>query len=159
MKIYEIAQQYAIIKDMDLDEEVLQNTLEALQGTLEEKADNITKIMKELELTAEAKKSEAKRLQESAQADLKKVERLKDYLHHNLSLAGVKKLNTGTFNISIMKGREAVKVDLEKLPSEYWITPDPVPISKTELKKIMKEQEINIDGVEIIRNPDTLQIK
>ena len=159
MKLYQLSQQYNAIKEMDLDEEVIQDTLEALQGDIEDKADNITKLIRELELSAEAKKAEANRLWESAASDLKKSESLKKYLEMNLIHAGIKKIDTGLFKIGFLKGREVVEVDESKLPDNYWKVEEVrKPMSKTDLKVRLKSG-VEIDGVKLTRKPDTLQIK
>ena len=73
---------------------------------------------------------------------------------------GIKKLDTGLFKISFRKGTEVVKIDEDKLPKQYWVPQDPKPMGKTDLKNLLKKNpDITIDGVSIVRNPDTLQIK
>lgn len=149
----------AWFNENDVDQQVISDTMDSLQAPIEEKVENIVKHMKSLEALAEAKKAEAKRLNESAASDLKKAEYFKHYMADNLKKANVTKLQAGVFSLGWRKGSEVVKVDESKLPSWAWKKPDPVPMSKTELKKIIKDENIEIPGVQIVRNPDSLSIK
>lgn len=168
MKLYELAQQYRQVQEMDFDPETLKEVLESIECTIEEKADNITKLMKELEASAEAKKAEAKRLSEASAADLKKVDDLKEYLRFNLAQAGINKLDTGLFKISFRKGSEVVMIDEESLPDRIGVDGHWVDLKKEEtIIKVMSKPELKkvlrvygeIPGVSLVRNPDTLQIK
>jgi hypothetical protein len=85
------------LEEMELDSEVLQDTLDSLQAPIEEKVENIVKYMKSLEALADAKKLEAKRLSDSASSDLKKVEWFKNYMADNLKKANITKLQAGIF--------------------------------------------------------------
>lgn len=147
------------LESMELDQETINDTLESLQMPLEEKAENVVKYIKSLEALADAKKLEAKRLSDSASADLKKAESLKTYLQSNLERANIKKLQAGVFALSFRKGSEVVEVDEMKLPKEYWLTQViEKPVGKPELKKLIKSG-VEIPGVHIMRKPDTLTIK
>jgi hypothetical protein len=161
MKLYELSQEFKMIQDqleeMEIDPDTLQDTLDSLKMPMEDKAENIVKLMKSWEASAEAKKAEAKRLQESASRDLKEIEKMKNYLSYNLLQAGVKELNAGLFKLKFQKGREVVEVNEKMLPEQYFIQ-KPVAMSKTELKEKLKEGE-RIPGVSIIRKPDSLVIK
>jgi hypothetical protein len=136
-----------------------------MQAPIEEKVENIVKYMKSLEALVDAKKLEAKRLSESASADLKKVEWFKNYMADNLKKAGITKLQAGVFSLGWRKGSEVVQVDESKLPTfeEYpaiYVEQEPKLLGKTDLKKMLKSyggQEI--PGVSIVRNEDTLTIK
>jgi hypothetical protein len=158
-----------IEEGMDISERAYADTLEMLQMPLEEKAENIVKYMKSLEALADAKKLEAKRLSEAASKDLKKAESLKAYMADNLKKANITKLQAGIFSLGWRKGTEVVKVNEEEVPTsvqtiaKHFNLREPQPdkvISKTELKKILKENpEIKIPGVSIVRNPDSLVVK
>ena len=68
--LYQLTNNYEIVLNMlydeDADEEMILDTLEAIEGEIEDKADNYAKIIKELEAKQNARKEEAKRLTESA---------------------------------------------------------------------------------------------
>jgi Siphovirus Gp157 len=158
-----------IVKDLeqyDLEPEVFQSTLDSLTLPIEQKVENIVKYMRSLEVLAEAKKAEAKRLSESAASDLKKVEWFKNYMADNLQKANINKLQAGVFALSFRKGSEVVEiVDEEQIPwtvsvdgVEHQIVKHEPKYNKTEIKKLMK-QIGEIPGVSLVRKPDTLTIK
>jgi hypothetical protein len=153
-----------LIEDgLEISEHAYTDTLEMLQMPLEEKVENIVKHMKTLEALADAKKLEAKRLSESASVDLKKAERLKNYMADNLKNAGIKDLQAGVFNLKFRKGTEVVQVDETKTPSvdeapHLYLYQEPKFMGKTDLKKLIKEGQ-TIPGVSIVRNPDSLVVK
>lgn len=148
------------LEEMELDQTLIEDTLEALELPIEEKAENIIKYAKNIQAIAEARKKESKRLAELSAADTKRADRLLGYLDDSLRMQGKKKLMAGIFQVSYRKGVEVVKVDTERLPKEYWNTPEPVavPIGKPELKKLLKEGK-TIEGVSLVRNPDSLVVK
>ena len=77
----------------------------------------------------------------------------------NLIHAGIKKIDAGLFKIGFLKGREVVEVDESKLPDNYWKVEEVrKPMSKTDVKVRLKSG-VEIDGVKLTREPDTLQIK
>jgi FKBP-type peptidyl-prolyl cis-trans isomerase len=164
MNLYTLTNEFMEIvkymEDLELDPEVLQDTLDSMKAPIEEKVENMVKYMKSLEALADAKKLEAKRLSESASADLKKAEFFKNYMADNLNKAGIKKLQAGVFSLAFKTGSEITVVDESKLPEEYWAVQDPVlkPIGKPQLKKLL-QSGIEIPGVSLVRNPDSLVVK
>jgi hypothetical protein len=139
------------LEEMELDSEVLQDTLDSLQAPIEEKVENIVKYMKSLEALADAKKLEAKRLSDSASSDLKKVEWFKNYMADNLKKANITKLQAGVFSLGFRKGTEVVQIDETKTPTadeapHLYVFQEPKFIGKTDLKKLIKEGK-EIPGV------------
>ena len=146
------------LEELDLDPEAVKDTLDSLQAPIEEKVENIVKYIRSLEALAEAKKAEAKRLQESAATDLRRIEWLKEYTADNLRQANIQKLQAGLFSLGFRKGSEVVEIDETILPKEYFVHPEPKPMGKADLKKLLKEG-FEIPGVSLVRKDDTLQIK
>lgn len=167
MNLYELTSDFAStvnhLEEMDLDPQLFQDTMDALQAPIEEKVENIVKYMKSLEALADAKKLEAKRLSDSASADLKKAEWFKNYMADNLNKAGIKKLQAGLFALSFRKGSEVVEVDENKVPNQYtrpdlWVAQEPKLLGKAELKKMLKSDD-PIPGITLVRKPDSLVVK
>ena len=165
--LYTLTNQFQLavahLDEMELEQDLYQDTFDAMQLPIEEKVENIVKYMKSLEALADAKKLEAKRLSESASADLKKVEWFKNYMADNLKKAGINKLQAGVFSLGWRKGSEVVQVDESKVPRadewpDLYIDRDPVFMGKADLKKLIKDGQ-TIPGVTIVRNPDSLVVK
>lgn len=162
MNLYDLTNEFLELanqlEEMELDEQLVKDTLDGATISLEEKAENIIKYAKNLQAAAEARENEAKRLTTLAKADLKKSQSLLNYLDQNLKMLNKSKLTAGIFEVKYRKGLEVVEVDEVKLPKQYFVPQPPKPMGKTELKKLVKEGQ-TIEGVTLVRKPDTLVVK
>ena len=165
MNLYELTNEFkemvSQLEEMELDHDVIQDTLDSMQAPIEEKVENIVKYMKSLEALADAKKLEAKRLSDSASADLKKAEFFKNYMADNLNKAGIKKLQAGVFSLKFQAGREVIQIDdtfdINSIKNQSFIRIKKE-LDKTEAKKSLK-LGYEIPGVSLVRNPDSLVVK
>ena len=82
--IYEITQDLLRIQSMmddpELDEQVLKDTMEAVEGEFEYKADGYAKVMKNMMTDVEALREEAKRMTERATSIENNIKRMKTIL-------------------------------------------------------------------------------
>jgi hypothetical protein len=82
----------------------------------------------------------------------------------NLKKAGINKLQAGVFSLGWRKGSEVVQIDESRVPA-YEDAPhlyevEPKLYGKATFKKLLKENpEIEIPGVSLVRNPDSLVVK
>ena len=113
----------SMLYDEDADEQMVLDTLESIEGEIEDKADGYAKIIKELESKQNARKEEAKRLTESARVFENRVKTLKNNLSNTLKLIGKTKFATDLFSFNIVKngGKQALTIDGE-VPKEYTKT-------------------------------------
>lgn len=154
-------------EDPDMDEQALKDTMEAVEGEFEFKADGYAKVMMELDakiamLTAEKEvfKSQADRLDSL----IKSVKANKDKMNRNLFdsmvATGKTKFKTDLFNFSIKKNPAALKiaddVDVNLLPPQYLKFKDPE-IDKDEVKKAIKAGE-SFDWAEMVQT-ERLEVK
>lgn len=125
--LYELKSNYEEVLNMlyqdDIDEQMVLDTLESIEGEIEDKADNYAKIIKELEAKQNARKEEAKRLTESAKVFENRVKTLKSNLFNAMKETGKTKFVTNLFSFSIAKngGKQALTIDSE-VPAEYTKT-------------------------------------
>lgn len=125
--LYQLTNNYETVLNMlydeDADEQMILDTLEAIEGEIEDKADNYAKIIKELEAKQNARKEEAKRLTESAKVFENRVKALKSNLFNSMKATGKTKFATDLFNFNIVKngGKQALTIDGE-VPEEYTKT-------------------------------------
>lgn len=112
-----------MLYDEDVDEKVLLDTLESIEGDIEDKADGYAKIIKELEAQSKARKEEAKRLTESAQTMDNRIKMLKSNLFNCMKITGKTKFTTNLFSFNIVKngGKQALTID-GGVPEEYTKT-------------------------------------
>ena len=104
MKLYEIAADYQNLLDAieygEIPEEALADTLESITCLLEDKADNIACLIKNLMAEAEAIKAEEDKLKARRTAKLKRAERLTQYLSDTLLRSGHTNIETARNVIS-----------------------------------------------------------
>jgi hypothetical protein len=112
-----------MLYDEDTDEQMILDTLEAIEGEIEDKADNYAKIIKELEAKQNARKEEAKRLTDSAKVFENRVKTLKSNLFNAMKETGKTKFATNLFSFNIAKngGKQTLTIDGE-VPEEYTKT-------------------------------------
>lgn len=114
MTLFELTGEYLellnLAEDDEIGSEAIQDTLEAIQGEIEIKADNIACVIKMLKAEEAALKNEAKSLSERAKSKFSKREKLIEYLHQQMNAIGKVKIETTRNAISIRKSPPAVKV-------------------------------------------------
>ena len=113
MRLYEIANDYLAlmqaIENDEIPEDCIADTLESITSILEDKADNIACLIKNLNAEAEAIKAEETRLAERRKSKEKTAERMKEYLSETLLRSGYDKIETARNKISFRKS-EVVSV-------------------------------------------------
>lgn len=143
--LYEITGEYLELLDMlqnaeEIEEEVLKDTLEAIDGELEVKADNYAKIIKELTLDAKKFEEEKKRLEVNQKTLENRAKKLKEYLYQSMKVTGKAKFKTDLFSFGIQKngGQQPMTIlpDME-IPSQYLkYEPD-----NTKIREALKKGE------------------
>ena len=120
--------------------------LDAVEMDTKEKAEQLCLKYKERQYLAEAKKAEAKKLNEDAAIMEKANERLRDYITF---LLNGEKLETARVKVTYRTNPESVKIfDESKIPAEFWKPGKPT-ISKTEIKKAIEHgREVPGAGLE-----------
>lgn len=167
MRLFELTTEYLAfleaIENDEIPEEAISDTLEAMQGEIEVKADSIACILKSLEAEANAIKAEEDRLAERRKKKEKTYEKLKTYLTNALVAAGIDKVETARIKITFRKS-EAVEIDKDtffayvtKHHADDLLTyPAPTP-SKTAIKEAIKCGRV-VEGARLVTNKN-LQLK
>lgn len=153
--IYELNKNYqevsALLETAETEEELqaINDTLEMLDCSIEEKVENTAKYIKNVESDIEGIKAEINRLTALKKQKERNTEWLKSNIEYALKTKGIEKLEVGTFKCGYRKS-ESVKVeDLNALPMDYIKTkmePD-----KTAIKKALKAGE-ELIGVRLKTN-------
>ena len=165
MKLYEIANDYLAlmqaIEDGEIPEEAVADTLEAIEGDIEVKADNIACILKNIDAEVLAIKAEETRLAERRKAKEAAHKRLKEYLSEVLQRTGIGKVETAR-NVITFRKSESVELDESFIAWAYKNRDDLLTFSepkanKTEIKKALKSGA-EIVGAQIVVNHN-IQIK
>ena len=149
MKLYEITDIYLNLENID-DEIDITAALENIDGALEEKLENVAKLVRNLEAEAKAYEEEEKRLRAQKQAAKNRVESIKRYVKENLEEIGRDKVEAGIFKWSLQNGPGRVEItDETKIPEEFFVKE--IKPLKAEIKKAIEEGVIT-EGAEIVRD-------
>ncbi|MCO7172525.1 siphovirus Gp157 family protein [[Clostridium] scindens] len=149
MNLYELTEQYdevmSLLYDGETDEQTILDTLESIDGEIEDKADNYAKIIKNMLGEAEAVKREKDRLQARQQALESRARWLKDTLQANLEFIGKTKFKTALFSFSVSQngGKQplAITENIEEIPGKYLIAQKPVP-NKDAIRELLQSREV-----------------
>lgn len=122
--LYTMAEEYRQaaerLNDLDLDEQTIADTLEGMEGSIEDKAKNVAFWIKNTEATAAAIKEARQAMAEREKSLLNRADRCRQYLLDCLNMVGKKKVETPFFVISIRKNPKSVVLDdASLLPVEY----------------------------------------
>ena len=148
MNLYELSLSFQEVQNMDLDPEVMKDTLDSIEEAIENKAENIAKLIRNLQSDVSAYKEEEDRLKTKRQSTENKVKWLKTYLEDNMKLTGKTKFKSGMFNFSIQKNPASVNITDEKIIPGEFLIPQPPKVDKTSLKEILK-RGIEVPGAEL----------
>lgn len=122
--LYQLAAEYRALADrlhdLDLPDEVIADTLEGESGDLIEKGTNIAKVFRNLEAMAAQIKDAEAAMAARRKAIEKRAASLKAYLHDNMEKAGIQKIESPWFVVSIKKNPASVVIDDESaIPADY----------------------------------------
>lgn len=148
MNLYELSIAFQEVQNMDLDPEVMKDTLDSIGGTFEDKAENMAKLMRNIKSDISACKEEECYLKTKRQAKENKLKWLETYLEDCMKLAGKTKFKSGMFNFSIQKNPVSVNITDENILPEDYLIPQPPKVDKTSLKEALKSG-IEVPGAEL----------
>lgn len=142
MKLYDLAQNYLNLIDLmenpEVPEEMLKQSLAAINEDIEVKAENLCKVMRSIDVDINGLKEEEKRLSERRKALENKNEQLKRYLESTMLALNTKKIKGKVFTVSIQKNPSSVDITAEKdIPKEYLI-PQPSTINRKAILEVLK---------------------
>lgn len=165
MKLYALANDYiALMQAIDNDElpeECIADTLEAITGEIEIKADNIACMLKNIEAEVKAIKEEEANLATRRKTKEKAYDRLKEYLSTTLQSLGIDKVETSRNKITFRKS-ESVEIDDTFIEWAQKNREDLLKYSaptadKTEIKNLLKGGA-ELQGAQLI-SKSNIQIK
>lgn len=119
---------YAMADDPDMENEfdTWFDTMDALEGEIEDKADGYAKVMAQLNADAAAIEEQEKRLYARRKTIENRVQHMKDRLQQMMVITGKTKFKTPLFSFGIQKNPASVVIDKEaEIPMGYWIPQQP----------------------------------
>lgn len=135
MELYEIKEQFLRLADTDMDDITLQDTLEGLQGDLEDKVDNIACLVKSLNAEALAIKNEIENLAARATQKQSKADKLKSYVYATLKSLDIGKIETARNVLRIKKNPASVMLEEAFYIEEYMVEKVSYAPDKTKIKE------------------------
>lgn len=164
IQLYKISEQYdsalnALLYAEDMPEDVIHDTLEALEGELVAKGQAVAAYALNLNAEIDMIDNHIKAMQAKVKTLKTRDQWLRNYLKTNMLRVGITeiKANDGTFTAKIGKGRESVVIDDESLLPECCFEVKRE-VSKTKIKVCIEDGLILDGAAHIERNP-TLTIK
>lgn len=140
--LYEITGDVLQLQEMlenDPENKAIQDTLEALEGELDLKAEAYCRVIRNMEANLEGYKLEIDRLSKRKKTLENSVDRLKKALFEAMQLTGTNKIEGKLFTIAIRNNAPQLPKDLDinKVPVQYLVEATPV-INKRELLNDLK---------------------
>lgn len=133
--LYKLASQHQELEqlatDDELDEtmlEAIRNTLDGLQGSIQEKGQSVAAMALNLESWAKAAKEASKQLAQRAQRIERRADALREYMRFALESAGITKIEGPEFTVAIRKNPASVQIAPETdLGDEWMVFPEAPP--------------------------------
>jgi hypothetical protein len=150
--LYELTWQYQKLFDLALqceddDQQPFIDTMEGLEGEIEQKFEALCKVKVSVEAQWEGLKTEIARLQARAKTASNNIDRIKNYIFVQMQQFGTTKMKAGTFSLAIQNSPPSLSIpDEAKVPKEF-IRMEPI-IDRSAIKDAIKSGRV-IDGCEL----------
>lgn len=162
--LYEITADYIQISNMmedpELDPQTLADTMEGIEGELEDKADNYARVMKNMEADLNGIKAEIERLSTRKKTIENNIKRMKEALQFSMETTGKTKFKTELFSFGIRKNAPAVVMDepyIENVPERFLKYSDPT-INRIAIKEAIQNGE-DLEGLAHLEQSTSLSIR
>lgn len=160
MTLYELTDEWQqlleLMEDPDVDDQVIADTLEAIGGEIEAKADGYAMVMAQLKADCEAIKFEETRLSCRRKVFENNIERMKKNLQNAMEMTGKTKFKTTLFSYNVQNNPASVVIDdATKIPAQFLIQQEPK-IDKKSIKEFLSENTADFAHLE---NTKSLRIK
>lgn len=152
-KLYELTEMYhnvlEVIESDEGDNEDLEKALSTIEGDIEDKAENIAKLIKNIDADIKALRGEENRLASKRKSLANKQKNIKEYMEHHLEAIGIDKVKTPIFTVAIQNNPPSVNfTDKDLIPEKYKEEVITTKIPKKAILDDLKEG-IEVPGTEI----------
>lgn len=159
MKLYEISNDMKRLEDLNLEPEAIKDTMEGLEMSFNDKANNIAILNGNFSSDITAIDNEIKRLQAMKKTITNRQEQLKEYLRFNMSESGITSIKCDLFNITLRKASKVVQIDNEDdLPDEFVTVKTTISPDKNLIAKALKDG-VSVSGASLVDGQQSLIIK
>ena len=116
----EFEELYALATQEELDEQLFNDTLEALTGELEVKGAGYVAVIQQLDMEAKKAKEIAEAFKMKADARINAIGRMKDALKVAMTRIGTDKIDAGDYTIKLQKnGGKQPMLITDEVPNDY----------------------------------------
>jgi len=163
VNLFEIKNEILELENMETDgeqslEEAIKNSLDDLNLDLNEKVDNLCRLINSIEGSKATISNEIARLGDRKKSCDTRIAGIKQYLLDTVQELNKKSVKTELYTVTNATGRDGIIIDDEKaIPSDFVHVEVVEKIDKKALLKAAKERIIN--GCHIEKSKNTLRIK
>jgi hypothetical protein len=163
--LYELSEQYrnliANTDTEDLTEQSVKNKLQGITEQLNNKAENIGKLVMEINAESEVIQKEIERLANRKRVAENKAEWLKSYVLTEMLSSGIEKIEGQVLTLSLRKSPPSVTVlDQTLIPEQYFrIIPENKEVNKKAILENFKTTGEILNGTSIVTDKKTLMIR
>ena len=163
MTLYELTGDWLTLMDMledpDADEQAIKDTLEGIEGAIEDKADRYAMIINNMKADGEKIRNEEKRLAARRRMLDDRADYLKRVLTEAMYTTGKIKFKTALYSFGIQKNPPSVVLDvaLSEIPEEYLEFAEPTVNRKQMLVDIRHGRDL--EGIAHIEQSESLRIR
>tara|TARA_R110000787_G_scaffold281021_1_gene392096 strand:+ start:626 stop:1105 length:480 start_codon:yes stop_codon:yes gene_type:complete len=159
MKLYEISSDMIALENLDLEPDQIADTMESLQMSFNDKAENIAALNETFTGNIESIDTQIKRLQAMKKTITNRQNQLKEYLRYNMIESGITKIDCPYFKISLRKAAKSVQVDdVDLLPDEFVTVTTVISANKNAIAKALKNGD-EVSGATLVDGKQSLTIK
>lgn len=160
MNLYDLTEKYQSLlnyaQSIDFTDEeqaeTFQATLESLDGAIEDKAEGIAHILKQLEYDELIVNEEIKRYQAKKKVLVNNQNSLKKYLQESMEHMNKDKIKTAKFSINIQNNPQKLVVEDEsEIPKAYWIEQPPKLDKRLLLNDLKLEDYLDFKGARVVQ--------
>lgn len=158
--LYEIAAEYRMqalqLAELDLDDQTVADTLEAIQWPVEEKARAVAAVIGNIDAMAAMVKEFASRKADEAKRLQNRADSLRAYLLNNMLACGITEIKAidGSLTIKTKQNPPSVVIDsAEQIPEGYMtIPPAPAPVPNKKAISEALKSGADIPGAHLERS-------
>ena len=142
----------------DLDEQALRDTLEGLEGSIENKLKDYAAVVKNLEGDVAGMKAAEKDISTRRKSTENAIERMKSVMAQTMQLSEIDKIEDPRFVLGFRKCAPSAEiVDEEALPDMVFVPQDPR-VDKKLLLELLKDGQ-EIDGARLVTDKKNFYVK
>lgn len=163
--LYQLTGQYqfllSLMEDPDTDPQIIEDSMEAVSGEIEAKADGYAMVRSELMNQSAFLKTEIDRLTARKRAIDRNVDRLTENLQNSMIATGKTKFKTPLFSFSIAKNPPRVVIDDPDRISEGFLIPQPPEVDTASIKESLKSVDAaaSWEGICHLEQGESLRIR